>query len=77
MDEMSKHGLLGLAALRAGMHRNTARRYVAEGGSAHAALRAPRWSNCRPSPFGSRLPPRFRWPPSAATSPGARPRAKP
>ena len=28
MDEMSKHGRLGVAAQRAGMHRNTGRRYV-------------------------------------------------
>jgi hypothetical protein len=27
MEELERHGKLGLAALRAGMHRNTARRY--------------------------------------------------
>lgn len=28
MDEMSKHGQVGLASIRAGMHRNTGRRYL-------------------------------------------------
>jgi thioesterase domain-containing protein len=31
MEEMAKHGRLGLAAARAGMDRKTARRYVKEG----------------------------------------------
>ena len=35
MEEMSKHGKLGRAALRAGMDRKTARKYVASE-SAHA-----------------------------------------
>ena len=29
MEEMSKHGRLGIAAMRAGMDRKTARKYVA------------------------------------------------
>ena len=33
LDEMSEHGRIGLAALRSGMHRNTARKYVAAGKS--------------------------------------------
>lgn len=31
MDEMSKHGRVGVAALRSGLHRNTARRYLEAG----------------------------------------------
>ncbi len=31
MEEMAKHGGLGLAAARAGMDRKTARKYVKEG----------------------------------------------
>jgi hypothetical protein len=50
MDEMSKHGLLGLAALRAGMHRNTARRYV-ELGKLPSELSEPRSWRTREDPF--------------------------
>ena len=47
---MSQHGQLGLAALRSGMHRNTARRYVELGRlpSAHKRLRT--WRT-REDPF--------------------------
>jgi predicted site-specific integrase-resolvase len=31
MEEMSKHGQIGNAAMKAGMDRKTARRYVADG----------------------------------------------
>ena len=31
MEEMTKHGRIGVAAMRAGMDRKTARKYVAEG----------------------------------------------
>jgi len=50
MDEMSKHGQIGLAAMRAGMHRNTARRYLkAEG--LPSELKSPRAWRTRPDPF--------------------------
>lgn len=41
MKELQEHGGLGMAAARAGMHRNTARRY-ARFGALPAALKAPR-----------------------------------
>jgi hypothetical protein len=55
MDEMSKQGQLGLAALRAGMHRNTARRYV-ESGKLPSELRAPRSWRTREDPFAEDWP---------------------
>ena len=50
MDEMSKHCRIGVAALRAGMHRNTARRYV-EAGRVPSELTAPRTWRTREDPF--------------------------
>jgi hypothetical protein len=50
MDEMSKQGQLGLAAMRAGMHRNTARRYLAVG-KLPSELAAPRTWRTREDPF--------------------------
>jgi hypothetical protein len=50
MDEMSKQGQLGMAALRAGMHRNTARRYVAAG-KLPSELREPRTWRTREDSF--------------------------
>ena len=41
MDEMSKHGRIGVAALRSGLHRNTARRYL-ESGKLPSELKEPR-----------------------------------
>jgi hypothetical protein len=50
MEEMRKDGRLGRAALRAGMHRNTARRYV-EAGKLPSELREPRSWRTRDDPF--------------------------
>jgi hypothetical protein len=50
MDELSKHGQLGLAAMRAGMHRNTARRYVSAA-KLPSELRTPRSWRTREDPF--------------------------
>ena len=50
MDEMSKHGPIGTAALRAGMHRNTARRYV-EADRLPSQLKGPRTWRTREDPF--------------------------
>lgn len=50
MDEMSKHGRVGLAALRAGLHRNTARRYL-ELGKLPSEQKQPRTWRTRPDPF--------------------------
>jgi Mu transposase-like protein len=50
MDEMSKHGHIGTAALRAGMHRNTARRYV-EPDRLPSELKGPRTWRTREDPF--------------------------
>lgn len=52
MDEMSKHGRLGMAALRAGMHRNTARRYSALG-KLPSELKEPRSWRTREDPFAA------------------------
>lgn len=50
MDEMSKHGRVGLAAMRAGMHRNTGRRYL-EADRLPSELKSPRTWRTRPDPF--------------------------
>jgi transposase InsO family protein len=50
MDEMIRHGGVGVAALRAGMHRNTARRYM-EAGKLPSELKAPRTWRTREDPF--------------------------
>ena len=61
MEEMSKHGKLGRAALRSGMDRKTARKYVASG-QLPSEQRQPRSWRTRPDPFaedwsGTRAPP--------------------
>ena len=50
MDEMSKHGQVGLAAMRAGMHRNTARRYL-KAERLPSELKSARTWRTRPDPF--------------------------
>ena len=50
MEEMSKHGKIGLAAARAGMDRKTARRYV-RSGKLPSELAAPRTWRTREDPF--------------------------
>lgn len=50
MDERSKEAGIGVAALRAGMHRNTARRYL-EAGKLPSELKGPRSWRTRPDPF--------------------------
>lgn len=50
MDEMSRHGGVGIAALRSGMHRNTARRYV-QAGSLPSELKRPRTWRTRQDRF--------------------------
>jgi hypothetical protein len=52
MDEMSKHGRVGMAALRAGLHRNTARRYL-EAGKLPSELKQPRRWRTREDPFAA------------------------
>lgn len=55
MEEMGKHGRVGLAALRAGMDRKTARKYVA-GGKMPSALVQPRDWRTREDPFREHWP---------------------
>ena len=55
MEEMSKHGRLGDAAMKAGMHRETARKYVAAG-ELPSAMAAPRDWRTRPDPFEEHWP---------------------
>jgi transposase len=50
MEEMSKHGEVGRAALRADMDRKTARKYLAAG-QLPSEMREPRWWRTRPDPF--------------------------
>lgn len=50
MEEMSKHGKVGLAALRAGMDRKTARKYVRQG-KLPSELKEPRAWRTRKDPF--------------------------
>jgi transposase len=50
LEEMSDHGQIGLAALRSGMHRNTARRYVTAG-KMPSQLQARRTWRTREDPF--------------------------
>jgi hypothetical protein len=52
MDEMSKHGRVGVAALRSGLHRNTARRYLEEGKLPSERKGARTWRT-RPDPFAA------------------------
>lgn len=55
MEEMSKHGQVGLAAMRAGMDRKTARKYV-KAGKLPSELAAPRTWRTRPDPFAEVWP---------------------
>jgi hypothetical protein len=55
MEEMSKHGRIGQAAMKAGMDRKTARRYVA-GGKLPSALAMTRAWRTRPYPFEEHWP---------------------
>jgi hypothetical protein len=55
MEEMSKHGRIGDAAMKAGMHRETARKYV-DAGELPSALVAPRDWRTRPDPFEEHCP---------------------
>jgi len=50
MEEMSKHGRIGDAAMKAGMHRETARKYVAAG-ELPSTMAAPRDWRTRLDPF--------------------------
>jgi hypothetical protein len=50
MDEMTKHGRVGLAAMRAGMDRKTARKYV-QGGKLPSEMVEPRGWRTREDPF--------------------------
>jgi hypothetical protein len=55
MEEMSKHGRIGDAAMKAGMHRQTARKYV-EAGTLPSTMAAPRDWRTRPDPFEEHWP---------------------
>jgi hypothetical protein len=50
MEEMSRHGRVGLAAMRAGMDRKTARKYLRSGKLPSEAQEVRRWRT-RPDPF--------------------------
>lgn len=50
MDEMGKHGQVGLSSMRAGMHRNTGRRYL-EAEGLPSEMKSPRTWRTRPDPF--------------------------
>ena len=52
MEEMTKHGRVGLAAMRAGMDRKTARKYV-QGGKLPSEMVEPRDWRTREDPFAS------------------------
>ncbi len=52
MEEMEKHGELGKAALRSGLHRETAANYVAVG-KLPSELKKPRTYRTRQDPFGA------------------------
>ncbi|MBW1688163.1 MAG: IS21 family transposase [Deltaproteobacteria bacterium] len=53
MEEMSKHGEVGRAALRSGMDRKTARKYVAAGRLPSEMRPQPRWWRTRPDAFAA------------------------
>jgi hypothetical protein len=55
MEEMSKHGRIGDAAMKAGMHRQTARKYVAGGELPSTMISARDWRT-RPDPFEEHWP---------------------
>lgn len=50
MEEYQKHGKVGVAAARSGMHRNTAGKYL-KTGRLPSDLKPPRWWRTRPDPF--------------------------
>ena len=55
MEEMSKHGRIGDAAMKAGMHRETARKYITAG-ELPSTMVAPRDWRTRPDPFEEHWP---------------------
>ena len=55
MEEIANHGRVGLAALKAGMDRKTARKYVQEG-KLPSAMKAPRSYRTRTDPFADDWP---------------------
>lgn len=55
MTEYAKHGDLGVAALRSGMHRNTARKYL-KTGKLPSSMKKPRDWRTRPDPFAKDWP---------------------
>jgi transposase InsO family protein len=55
MEEHSKHGRVGLASLRAGMHRNTGSKYL-RAGKVPSELRQPRSWRTRKDPFAEDWP---------------------
>ncbi len=55
MEEMSKHGEIGRAAMKAGMDRKTARKYVVAG-TLPSAMAEPRDWRTRPDPFEEHWP---------------------
>jgi len=55
MEEMSRHRQVGLAAMRSGMHRNTAAKYVREG-KLPSEIAAPRTWRTRADPFDGEWP---------------------
>ncbi len=55
MEEMARHGKVGRAAMRAGMDRKTARKYVSNG-RLPSELREPRTWRTRPDPFEAEWP---------------------
>lgn len=54
-EEMSKHGCAGLASMRAGMYRNTGRKYL-KGNRLPSELKQPRDWRTRPDPFEADWP---------------------
>ncbi len=55
MEEMTKHGQIGMAAMKAGMDRKTARKYVATG-KLPSEMKAPRDWRTREDPFAEHWP---------------------
>jgi transposase InsO family protein len=55
MDEKTRHGRIGLAAMRSGMHRETARKYLGEG-KLPSELKAERAWRTRADPFSEDWP---------------------
>lgn len=52
MEQMSRHGKVGMAAMKSGMDRKTARKYIAAG-KMPSDMRAPRDWRTRPDPFAA------------------------